>query len=129
MAQPKEKPFKRKRVKQLQVKPNPLDLLCSSYQRELLKEIAQIGGVIICSGSDGAPVTEFYRGCRMYMRNPTFNGVAMFDTHIVYKNNWLRPTYILTLNDVGNRNILHSIRELKNGRLLQRYLYHPPAEE
>lgn len=125
MSKPKEKPFKRKTVKPKKEKKNPLDLLCNEEQRAKLKEIAFRGGVVICTGSTYAPYEDFYKGMRMYMKNPTFNGVALFDTHSIFKKNWMRPIYVLTLNDVGNKNVLHSIRELKGGKLYQRYLYHP----
>lgn len=124
MSKPKEKPFKRKVVKPKKEKKNPLDLLCNDEQRAKLKEIASRGGVVICTGSAYAPYEDFYKGVRMYMKNPTFNGVALFDTHAIFKKNWMRPIYVLTLNDVGNKNVLHSIRELKSGKLYQRYLYH-----
>lgn len=125
MSKPKEKPFKRKTVKPKKEKKNPLDLLCNEEQRAKLKEIAFRGGVVICTGSTYAPYEDFYKGMRMYMKNLTFNGVALFDTHSIFKKNWMRPIYVLTLNDVGNKNVLHSIRELKGGKLYQWYLYHP----
>lgn len=127
MAKPKEKPFKRKVVKQKPEKKNPLDTLCNDDQRKRLQEIIRRGGVIICTGDSFAPYQEFFKGLRMYMRNPTFNGVAMYDTHVVYKNNWTRPLYLLTLNDAGNTNILHSIREIKGRQVCSRYVYHPES--
>lgn len=104
-------------------KENPLDKLCNSEQRRHLKKIASCGACIIITGDKLAPYQEFFRGIRMYMRNPTFNGVAMYDTHIVYKNNWLRPLYLLTLNDVNSSNILHSIQKISGKYIYSLHLY------
>lgn len=125
MAKAKEKPFKRKVVKPKKEKVNPLDTLCNEDQRKRLQEIARRGACVILTGDQFAPYQEFFKGIRMYMKNPTFNGVAMYVTHVVYKNNWTRPLYLLTLNDAGNANILHSIREIKGRAVYSRYVYHP----
>ncbi len=125
MAKPKERPFKRKEFKEDTLKKNPLSSLCSEEQIKLLTNAATRGGAFICSGHAHAPYGDFYKGLRMLMHTPTFNGLTVFDSNIVFKQNWMRPIYVLTLNDAGNKNILHSIRELQSGKLRQRYLFHP----
>ncbi len=123
MARKKEKPFKRKEVKE--VKKKPLESLCNEDQLQLLRNAIAQGAIFILTGSAKAPYHEFHKGLYLEMKVPTSNGATLFDTNVVFKNNWERPIFMLTLNDVGNENILHSIREIKAGRIYSRYIYHP----
>lgn len=123
-----EKRFRRKEVKQKEKK-TLLPTFMSEEQIELLKDYIKRGAVFTATGSVHAPKREVLRGLTQEMKSPTFNGFACYDARVAIKEATERPFIILTLNDFGNKNILHSIREVKGEKIYFRYRYKDPKEQ
>ncbi len=107
-------------------KNHPLVNLCDAEQLKVLYDYIKLGAAFICTGKEKSPIKVIMKGLRMEMDYPTDNGVALYDTKVLYKYNWMRPIVVVTLTAPGSLSAIHSIREVKNGRIYTKYLYKEP---
>lgn len=86
---------------------------CTTEELNVLKEWIAKGAVFIVLGSEHTYTRQFYKGLHQIMVQPTYNGACIYDAYIAYPNAFDRPYIVVTLNDICNKEKIHSIKELE----------------
>lgn len=80
-------------------------------------------------GSENSPRRELLNSIRLELKNPTSNGIMVYDANVPYKSQQDRDVIQVSVNDWGNANIIHSIKRLGAERSRTLYAYNPVDEE
>ena len=103
--------------------PELLPGLCNKAQVELIRKYIYRGAAFIVLGSEFAPITQMQKAIYREMTMPCSNGIMMYDSRTPFKKQYEREIVTISLNDEGNKNLVHSIKLLGAVRSKTLYAY------
>lgn len=98
-------------------------------QLAVLRTVMRNGSAIVVLGSENSPRKELLSSISKEFVSPTSNGIMVYDANVPYKNQQDRDIIVVSINDCGNSNIIHSIKKLGNERSRTLYAFNPNGEE
>lgn len=121
MVSKKKGTFKRKDYPK--AKDSKLPDFASPEQLKIINRCLKNGSAFIILGSEHSPRKELLNCLRLEMKSPTSNGVMAYDANIPYTEQCARDIITISINDWGNKNIIHSIKRLGPERSRTLYAY------
>lgn len=126
MTNKKKGTFKRKDYPK--AKDSRLPDFANDEQLKILRKLISNGSAIMVFGSEHSPRKVLLNCFRMEMVSPTSNGIMIYDANVPYKEQQERDVITISVNDWGNKNIIHSIKRLGAERSRTLYSYTPQEE-